>query len=79
MTNRDKINKISNSELTDLLGRTFGIGKCNFCCYEKESCFGKSCFDAIEMWLSIPCTNEPEKQPTDNKAKKLSVTLDKIL
>ena len=65
MTNRDKINKISNSELADLLGRTFGIGKCDFCCYEKEGCSGKSCFDAIEMWLSSPCTNEPENPPAD--------------
>lgn len=65
MTNRDKINKISNSELADILGRTFGIGKCDFCCYEKEGCSGKSCFDAIEMWLSSPCTNEPENPPAD--------------
>ena len=65
MTNRDKINKISNSELADLLGRTFGIGKCDFCCYEKEGCSGKSCFDAIEMWLSAPCANEPENPPAD--------------
>lgn len=75
MTNRDKINKISNSELADLLGRTFGIGKCDFCCYEKEGCSGKSCFDAIEMWLSAPCVNEAEKQPVDNKAEKLSKKL----
>ena len=66
MTNRDKINKISNSGLADLLGRTFGIGKCDFCCYEKEGCSGKSCFDAIEMWLSAPCANKPENPPAEN-------------
>ena len=66
MTNRDKFNRMSNSELADLLGRTFGIGKCDFCCYEKEGCSGKSCFDAIKMWLSTTCANEPEKPSAEH-------------
>lgn len=48
MTNRDKFNKISNAELADLLGRTFGADTCKFCCYEKEKCLGKSCTEGIE-------------------------------
>ena len=60
MTNRDKFNEMSNAELADILGRTFGASKCKFCCYTKEICFGKSCFDGIEMWLSASCANEPE-------------------
>ena len=63
MTNRDKFNKMSNAELADILSRTLGAIKCKFCCYAKGSCFGKSCFDSIEMWLSA--SREPENPPAD--------------
>ena len=45
-----------------------------------EDCFlgGFSCFDGIKAWLDAP-VKKPEKQTTDNKAKKLSVALDKVL
>ena len=39
---------------------------------------GFSCFDGIKAWLDAP-VKEPKKQPTDNKDKKLSVVLDKVL
>ena len=64
MTNRDKINKLDNSELAAILIWTGSTGRCKFCCYTRERCLGKSCFDSIKMWLSTPCANEPEK-PSD--------------
>lgn len=80
MTNRDKINAMSNAMLADILCRvdsTYNI-ICKFCIHRGEDCLGKSCFDGIKAWLDAP-VKEPDKQPTDNKAKKLSVMLDKIL
>ena len=80
MTNRDKINGFSNAMLADILcsvDSTYNI-ICKFCIHRGEDCFDKSCFDGIKAWLDAP-VKEPDKQPTDNKAKKLSVTLDKIL
>ena len=64
MTNRDKFNKMSNSELASILIWTGATDRCKFCCYTREKCLGKSCFDSIKMWLSTPCANEPEK-PSD--------------
>ena len=76
MTNRDKINAMSNAMLADILCRvdsTYNI-ICKFCIHRGEDCLGKSCFDGIKAWLDAPV-----KQPTDNKAEKLSVVLDKVL
>ena len=64
MTNRDKFNKMSNSELASILIWTGATDRCKFCCHKRERCLGKSCFDSIKMWLSTPCANEPEK-PSD--------------
>lgn len=66
MTNRDKFNRMSNSELADILSRTLGADTCKFCCYAKEKCLGKSCVDGIKMWLSAPCANEPEKPSAEH-------------
>ena len=80
MTNRDKINAMSNAMLADILCRvdsTYNI-ICKFCIHRGEDCLGKSCFDGIKAWLDAP-VKEPKKQPTDNKDKKLSVVLDKVL
>lgn len=63
MTNRDKINKLDNSELAAILIWTGSTGRCKFCCYTREKCLGKSCVDGIEMWLNTPCANEPENPP----------------
>ena len=80
MTNRDKINGLSNAMLADILCRvdsTYNI-ICKFCIHREEDCLGKSCFDGIKAWLDAP-VKELKKQPTDNKDKKLSVVLDKVL
>ena len=82
MTNRDKINDMSNDRLADILSRVdnaYNI-RCKFCSYWGKDCFltGWNCSDGIKAWLDAPVKN-PEKQPTDNKARKLSVELDKIL
>ena len=64
MTNRDKFNRMSNSELAAILIWTGATDRCKFCCYTRERCLGKNCFDSIKKWLSTPCANEPEK-PSD--------------
>lgn len=65
MTNRDKFNKMSNSELAAVLWRTVGNNKkCEFCKrHKRESCFGKSCTEGIEAWLNASCADEPENPP----------------
>ena len=65
---------MSNAMLADILNNV----RCELCIYRGGACRGKSCFDGTEAWLNAP-VEKPEKQPTDNKAKKLSVELDKIL
>ena len=62
---RDKFNEMSNAELVNILKRTAVGDKCQFCCYTSGGCFGKSCADGIEMWLSAPCANEQKNPPTD--------------
>ena len=66
MTNRDKINKLDNSELAAILICTGSTGRCKFCCYTREKCLGKSCVDGIEIWLNAPCANEPEKPSAEH-------------
>ena len=61
MTNRDKFDKMSNSELASILIWTGATDRCKFCCHKIERCLGKNCFDSIKKWLSTPCANEPEK------------------
>ena len=78
MTNRDNINGMSNDRLADILSRVDNAynTRCKFCILWGEDCFlgGFSCADGIKAWL-----DSPVKQPTDNKAEKLSVVLDKVL
>ena len=66
MTNRDKFNRMSNSELASILIWTGATDRCKFCFYTRERCLGKSCFDSIKMWLSAPCANEPEKPSAEH-------------
>lgn len=66
MTNRDKFNEMSNSELSSILIWTGANDRCKFCCYTKERCLGKSCFDSIKKWLGSPCANEPEKPSAEH-------------
>ena len=76
MTNRDKINALSNIELAGFLGRD-GTN-CSLCIYRGKGCRDKSCLFGIKAWLDAP-VKKPERQSTVNKAMKLSVELDKIL
>ena len=82
MTNRDKFNGMSNDRLADILSRVDNAynTRCKLCILWEEDCFlgGFSCFDGIKAWLDAP-VKELKKQPTDNKDKKLSVVLDKVL
>ena len=82
MTNRDKINGLSNAMLADILSRVDMADniRCKFCILRAENCIlsGLSRFDGIKAWLDAP-VKEPKKQPTYNKAEKLSKELDKIL
>lgn len=66
MTNRDKFNIKSNAELASLLIWTGTNNRCKYCCYEKGDCYGKDCAHGIEMWLSTPCANEPEKPSAEH-------------
>ena len=68
MTNRDKFNKMNNSELASILIWTGATDRCKFCCYTRERCLGKSCFESIKMWLSAPCSNKPDNPPAENVA-----------
>ena len=65
MTNRDNFDEMSNSELAAILIWTGATDRCKFCCYTRERCLGKSCFESIKMWLNAPCANEPENPPAD--------------
>lgn len=65
MTNRDKLRKMSNSELAAILIWTGATDRCKFCTYTRERCLGKSCFESIKMWLNSPCADEPENPPAD--------------
>ena len=82
MTNRDKVNNMSNDRLADILSRVDNAynTRCKFCILWGEDCFwgGFSCSEGIKAWLDAP-VKEPKKQPTDNKDKKMSVVLDKVL
>lgn len=64
MTNRDKFNRMSNTEFAKILGRNISAAKCEFCCYNSEVCCG-NCVDGIGEWLSTSCANEPENPPAD--------------
>ena len=73
MTNRDKFNRMSNTEFATILGRNISATKCEFCCYNSEVCCG-NCVDGIEEWLSAPCANEPENSPADKRVDLQSVS-----
>ena len=64
MTNRDKFNRMSNTEFATILGRSISATKCEFCCYNSEVCCG-NCVDGLGEWLNTPCANEPENPPAD--------------
>lgn len=51
MTNRDKINALSNIELAGFLGRD-GTN-CSLCIYRGKGCRDKSCAFGIKAWLEM--------------------------
>ena len=55
MTNRDKINGMSNAMLADILccvDISYGI-RCKFCISNRAACTF-SCFDGVKAWLDAP-------------------------
>lgn len=66
MTNRDKINALSNIELAGYLG--CDGPNCSLCIYSGKNCRDKSCTFGIKAWLDAPCANEPENPPAENVA-----------
>ena len=64
MPNRDKFNRMNNTEFATILGRSISATKCEFCCYNSEVCCG-NCVDGIGEWLNTQCANEPENPPAD--------------
>ena len=63
MTNRDKINALSNIELAGFLGRN-GTN-CSLCIYRGKGCRDKSCAFGIKSWLGTPCEENP---PADKRS-----------
>ena len=56
MTNRDKINAMSNIELAGFLGRD--AANCSLCIYRGKDCRDKSCAFGIKAWLDAPEENK---------------------
>lgn len=63
MTNRDKINALSNIELAGFLSRDGA--NCSLCIYRGKVCKDKSCAFGIKAWLGTPCEENP---PAENAA-----------
>lgn len=81
MTNGDKfkkeIVKKSNAGLAKILVNVSINNSCEYCIYNEKTCSSK-CEYGIKAWFDAPCANEPEKQPADNKAEKLSKKVDEV-
>ena len=74
MTNRDKINRMSNTELADILNETDKYNACKYCYHNHKDCVGKACVEGIERWLNAPCVNEPKNPPADKHVDLQSVS-----
>ena len=74
MTNRDKINALSNIELAGYLG--CDGPNCSLCIYRGKGCRDKSCAFGIKAWLDAPSNKssrkrlavKPENPPAENVA-----------
>lgn len=73
MTNRDKINALSNIELAGYLG--CDGPNCSLCIYSGKNCRDKSCTFGIKAWLGTPCEENP---PADNVKHPAHYTFGKI-
>ena len=60
MTNRDKINALSNIELAGFFGKN-GM-KCSLCVYRRKRCFDKNCAEGIKAWLDAPSNKSSRKR-----------------
>ena len=59
MTNRDKINALSNKELAKILNRL----DCSFCIFKEVSHCSGTCLEGVEQWLNTEVEeNEQNKQ-----------------
>ena len=58
-SHRDKFNKKNDAEIADILSLTSARDKCQ----------GESCFIGIQMWLDLPCEDEPENHPPADNMK----------
>ena len=80
MTNRDKINALTNIELAGFLGKD-GM-KCSLCVYRHKRCFDKNCAEGIKAWLDAPSNKssrkrlavKPENPPADKHVDLQSVS-----
>lgn len=77
MTNRDKVNALSNREMAvlwDYIKSNCAGSNCVF--YACPDC-GGDCLKGFEAWLGLECEAE-ENPPADNKAEKLSKKLETV-
>lgn len=77
MTNRDKVNALSNREMAvlwDYIKSNCAGNNCVF--YACPDC-GGDCLKGFEAWLGLECEAE-ENPPADNKAEKLSKKLETV-
>ena len=77
MTNRDKVNALSNREMAvlwDYIKSNCAGDNCVF--YACPDC-GGDCLKGFEAWLGLECEAE-ENPPADNKAEKLSKKLETV-
>ena len=77
MTNRDKVNALSNREMAvlwDYIKSDCAGSNCVF--YACPDC-GGDCLKGFEAWLGLECEAE-ENPPADNKAEKLSKKLETV-
>ena len=77
MTNRDKVNALSNREMAvlwDYIKSNCAGNNCVF--YACPDC-GGDCLKGFEAWLGLECEAE-ETPPVDNKAEKLSKKLETV-
>lgn len=59
MTNRDKINKMTNEEIAKIIHNE-EIQQCEYCIYTPNACKGKSCVEGIKQWLESKAKSEAD-------------------
>ena len=77
MTNRDKVNALSNREMAVLWDYIKSNCAGNNCVFNACPDCGGDCLKGFEAWLGLECEAE-ESPPADNKAEKLSKKLETV-